>query len=181
MAEAAHPARTLPEDQRVDYLLVVAAVAFADGQVAEEELATVTDLCDALDITGTRREEILAAARRPDQDRVDQILDAMTDPATRQALLTDVITVVYADGRVGMGEAEEVARFAERLKIGTSQAVLIARYVEGAIGTAAGAGSTNGADDEPLTDELADGLTAVAKLRPQTGVRALYRRLRHKG
>ena len=52
MTQATHPAAELGEEERFNYLTVVASLIGADGEIAEEEMASLLDLSASLDVGG---------------------------------------------------------------------------------------------------------------------------------
>jgi uncharacterized tellurite resistance protein B-like protein len=191
MTEAAkggpHPARGLPEPQRIDYLTAVGSILFADGTVSESELEKLRHMCLALELSPAGVEEVIgafadaggaqlsplaAAGQQPDPARVSRIVAGYRNKDLRFTLLTDAIVMAYADGRIDEGESEEIASWAEALQISTAQAVLIARYVAQVV-------SDEGeGDDKDLSKELAAGLAEHANQVPNKGsIRWLFVKL----
>jgi uncharacterized tellurite resistance protein B-like protein len=164
-----HTARNLPEDQRLEYLVAVASMVCADGQVAESELEVVRTLCEALAVSAETAKNVLAAARHPDRARVDATASRLRGHPLRYALLTDAILVAFADGKVLPGESEEIAELADALGISRAHAGLIGRYVETVI-----VGEEHPALSKALSDQLAEHASHV---HPPRGVRWLYRKL----
>jgi uncharacterized tellurite resistance protein B-like protein len=167
--EDPHKARSLPENRRMDYMTAVASVVHADGEVDDMELEVLRLLGEVLDVKPPDMERVIAAARSPDHARVEQILATFRDDPLRFSLLTDAILVAFADEKLAAGETEEIAEFAEALHISTSQAVMIARYVESVL--------VDG-EKHDLARALAEGLAdASSHVHPPRGVRWLYRKL----
>jgi uncharacterized tellurite resistance protein B-like protein len=167
--EDPHKARALPEDRRVDYLIAVAAVVHADGEIAETELDVMRQLGEVLDISPRTMPRIMDAACNPDHQQVETILGTFRQDPIKFALLTDAILVAFADEKLAAGETEEIAEFAEALHISTAQAVTIARYVESAL--------VEG-EKHDLAKALEEGLAdAASHVHPPRGVRWLYRKL----
>jgi uncharacterized tellurite resistance protein B-like protein len=167
--EEPHAASELTMDKRVDYLVAVASIVYADGRATTDELAVLGMLCSVLDLTPRGVEVVVAAARRPDPARVAEIVAGLEGDRLKHALLTDAILVAFADGRVAYEETREIAEFADALGIGIAQAALIGRYVEEIIVAA---------DGHDLSKALAEGLAEThAQLQPARGVKWLYRKL----
>jgi tellurite resistance protein len=167
--EEPHAAGELTMDKRVDYLVAVASIVYADGRATTDELAVLGMLCSVLDLTPRGVDVVVAAARNPDPARVAEIVAGLEGDRLKHALLTDAILVAFADGRVAYEETREIAEFARAVGIGTAQATLIGRYVEEIIVAA---------DGHDLSRALAEGLAeANAQLHPPRGVRWLYRKL----
>jgi uncharacterized tellurite resistance protein B-like protein len=127
-----HPARSLPEAQRIEYLLAVAQFVWADGVVARPEMRHLRDMCQALALSDAGREELIAAAAAPDRTRVDAAVAWIKgDVALRFSLMGDAILIAFADGILAGPEADGIVELAQRLGVETSQAIAMARYVEG--------------------------------------------------
>jgi uncharacterized tellurite resistance protein B-like protein len=168
MDETTHPARSLPDKQRIDYLLVVAAIAYADRQIAEAERENLRDLSAALGLSNMDADRVVATMVAPHPSQLARVFDSFKRGDLRYTLLTDATVLAFADGQVESGEAETIARFAQALDIDTAQAVMIGRYVEEVV---------QGKRTESLSDELAQKLGQI----PSQGVVGrLFARLRGK-
>jgi uncharacterized tellurite resistance protein B-like protein len=131
MAGAKHPASFLSEDERMDYLVAVASVSSADGDIEESELARVRALCDVLELDEHARKRVMTAAEKPEGKTVERALAALSGrPAMSMSLLTDAIVVAFADDRLTDSEASELTRMAHRLGVSNDDAMLVAKYVE---------------------------------------------------
>jgi tellurite resistance protein len=153
-----HPALALTESERTDYLMAVGSLVLADGVIDEREMARLRGLCNVLALSGAGEEAVVASASRPDRGNVEKVLASLKqDNALCVALLTDALTIVFADGKLEPAETEHVATFTRALSVPTAQAVLIARHVERVLASEA---------DEPrsgaLSKDLATGFTAAA-------------------
>jgi len=172
MIELLHPAFEEPIEDRIDYLIAVASVAFADGATDRSELLKISELCAELGVTGDGAQRVTTAASVPDRAQVEGILARFRQSKLRVTLLIDAMVVVYADDRVDKGEAAEIARFAKALGFSTADAVLVGRYVEE---------SVRGQGGEALSRDLAGKLSELAaEIPPQGVVRNLFDRLRRR-
>ena len=164
-----HAASELTMDKRVDYLVAVASIVYADGRATTDELAVLGMLCSVLDLTPRGIDVVVAAAQKPDPARVAEIVAGLEGDRLKHALLVDAILVAFADGRVAREETREIAEFADAVGIGHAEAALIGRYVEEVIVEAEG---------HELSKALALGLAeSHAQLQPPRGVKWLYRKL----
>jgi len=164
-----HAADELSMEKRVDYLVAVGSIVYADGAASADELAVLTMLCSVLDLTPRGIEVVLTAARRPDAARVAEIVAGLEGAKLKQALLTDAILVAFADGRVAREESREIAEFASALGISAAEASQIGKYVEEVIVEA---------EDHALSRALAEGLAETGAVpQPARGVKWLYRKL----
>lgn len=139
----------------MDYLVAVASVASADGDIDESELARVRALCDVLGLDEHARRRVMTAAEKPDAKTVERALAALAGrPAMSMSLLTDAIVVAFADDQLTGSEAAELKRMARRLDVTTDDALLVAKYVESLV-------LHHGAVElDHLAKELRDVLTA---------------------
>jgi uncharacterized tellurite resistance protein B-like protein len=170
-AHEPHAALSLGVDQRHRYLLAVAAIVYADGNLDPGEREVLRLLARVLELEEPEAwaDSALKQVRDPDRARIDEILGELQTEELRHALLADAILVAFADGRVTAGECREVAEYAERLGVSTAQAVAVGRYVEEVI---------LGEEGHTLSKALAVGLAdAKAELSPPRGLRWLYRKL----
>jgi hypothetical protein len=127
-----HPARALPEPQKIEYLLAVAQFVWADGVVAKQEMKRLVDVCEALALSDAGREKLIAAAAEPDPNRVESAVEWIKhDVALRFSLMADAILISFADGILADPEADEIVALARRLAVEKDQAMAMARYVEG--------------------------------------------------
>ena len=127
-----HPARALPEPQKIEYLLAVAQFVWADGVVAQQEMRRLVNVCEALALSDAGREQLITAAAEPDPRRVDKAVGWIKeDVALRFSLMADAILISFADGILADPEADEIVALARRLSVETEQAMAMARYVEG--------------------------------------------------
>ena len=164
-SNAPHPARELPEPERIDYLTVVASVVLADQVAAAEEIAQITELCREVGLSDAGREQVLAAAKHPDPAVVDATLARLkTHIELRVSLLTDAIVIAFADGKVAATESRDISRIADALEIESGQIGLIARYVESVILER---------DEQALSRELGKGVAAEHRAGPGVGPSAI--------
>jgi uncharacterized tellurite resistance protein B-like protein len=146
-----HPGLDLSETERIDYLIVVASMAQADGRISDTELLRLGQLCQHLGLSESGTERVLSAAGAPDRSAIGAILERLRDSALRFAVVVDAVDVAWADGRIDPAEAREVEALADRLGVTRSQVAMIQRYVAGRRNTAT----------VDQTRELAAGLSAT--------------------
>lgn len=162
-----HPATALPHNGRVEYLIAVAALVYADGEVAPGELEVVRALSRILELPDGAHNLVVASAKFPDYKRVDAILAKFRGDNLRYTLLCDAVLVAFADGRLRPTETHELARFAHALGISSAQAIKIGQYV-----------AESHTEHATLATELGESLEeARDHVHPVKGIRALWRRL----
>lgn len=147
-----HPALEAPEPERIDYLMVVASMAYADHHADDSELARVKEMCVHLEVSEAGTERVLEAARAPDKLAIEAIVDRLKSSAMRFALLVDAIDIAYADEKIDPQETIEIEALADRLGISQAQVAMIHRYVS----------NRRGVDsDEQVSKEIVTGLVAA--------------------
>lgn len=169
-----HLARTLPERRRIEYLIAVAAMAYADQKVVDSEIDTLRRLASVIGVPDARFARVESAARHPSEARVTAILDGFRTDACRLTLLTDAILVAYADRQIAPGEPEQLAKFADALGVPVAQALLLGRYVGGVIREGESGQSEAYDFSRTLSAEVG---RAAAKVHSPRGLRALFRKL----
>ena len=129
MTTAKHPALELHVDERIDYLVVVASMAAADHELHENELAQLSEACDAFDLGAAGTGEVFAMARQPDRTRIKAAVARLKDGDLRFTLMTDLIFMAYADDKVVSEERQELADLADTLCITGEQLNSLEQYV----------------------------------------------------
>lgn len=124
-----HPALDYPEAERRDYLIVVASMAFADGEVSLEERGRIESMCADLGLGDESREQVIEAAEHPNAAELGMILSRLKTSELRFALMIDLIDVAAADGHIATGEEAELDSLAEELDITRGQLAMSKRYV----------------------------------------------------
>ena len=163
----------VPTAERLDYLIVLASVIGADGDVEPLELAALEGLCRDVQIADDDRARVLAIARDRDAAVIDASLARIKrDVGLRHSLLTDAITIVFADGKIAPGESEVIEQLGEALEIAPAQIALIARNVEATI--------LGHKDEQALSRELGAGVAASERAHHPGVIRRLYERFRRK-
>jgi uncharacterized tellurite resistance protein B-like protein len=153
-----HEALDIPLAERVDYLMIIASMAGADVSIAPEELQKLRDLCSALQLPERESELILSTARRPTAS-IERHLDALKSSPLRFTLLSDCLSLAYADGEYAKSERKEIATLASALGVDAAQ---LSTLEECALSMAEAAGK----DGDPhhwkkRSEELASRLVAV--------------------
>ena len=119
-----HAALNVPLSERVDYLTIIASMAGADVSIAQEELHKLRELCRALELPERQTEQILATARRPTAS-IDRHLDSLKTSPLRFTLLSDCLSLAYADGEYAKSERKEIAALASALGVDNAQLAML--------------------------------------------------------
>ena len=169
--KAQHPAMALSMDDRTDYAIAVATVAYADGAVDPSEVQRIRALARALELGPPQMAAVLTAANKPNEKHLEEVADRWRHTETSYALLTDAILMAFSDGRVTGAESHVISEFAKLLGIDVAQAVLLGRYVETVLMK-----QPEGPND--VAHALADGL--VHEHDPES-MRSLFRAMTESG
>ena len=133
MAKLTHPLADYPEDERVDYLCLVASIASADEHVSDEEITQLREFCTGVEIGDFGIGLIINAVEDPTVIDVQAVIERLSQTDLKFTLLTDMFFMAYADGIVSPGEEEEIRKIAAALDISQEQIAAIDRYVNAVI------------------------------------------------
>ncbi len=125
-----HPLLDFPEDEKVDYLSIVASIAAADGRVSDDEITQMRQYCETIEIGGIGIGMILNAVEDPSVIDVPVVLERLSHTELKFTLLSDMLFMAYADGVVSPGEREEIEKIAVALGISRDQIAAIDRYIK---------------------------------------------------
>jgi len=130
MSEGKHPLIDYPEDGKIAYLSIVASMAAADNEVADEEISALRELCKSVEISSKGLGLIMATAEDPSGAPIEEYLKQLSASELRFSLMTDIIAMAFADEKVTFEEEEEIGEIAKLLKIKPEQIGAIRKYVE---------------------------------------------------
>jgi uncharacterized tellurite resistance protein B-like protein len=133
-----HPARDVPEPERIDYLTVVASMVFADKAADDAEIEHLRRMCRHMELSPAGTETVIDAARTPDATAIGDILDRLKTSDLRFSLMVDCIDIAFIDKQIVATEQAEIDSLAERLAVPTAQVALLKRYVETKMGEEGG-------------------------------------------
>lgn len=151
-----HDARDLPLQQRIDYLMIVASMAGADVVLDQAEMDQLKNLCGELGLPEKETEKILTASHRPTAS-IERHLEGLKGSPLRFTLLSDCISLAYADDVYGKDEQHEVHELARALDVSTEQLAAIEKFVEAAHKAASG----HDGDHHKIGKTIAQDLAAV--------------------
>jgi uncharacterized tellurite resistance protein B-like protein len=124
-----HEALAVPLEERIHYLTVVASMAGVDVVLTPEELGRLEQLCRELELPDTETKRILTIAHRPTAS-IERHLDALRASPLRFALLTDCLSMAYADGEYAKGEQREIRDLARALEVDDTQLAALEECVK---------------------------------------------------
>lgn len=133
MSTQKHPLAGYPEDEKVDYLSLVASIAAADENVTDDEVTILREFCTTIGIHEIGIGMIIAAAGDPSVIDIQAIIPRLSQTDLKFTLLTDMFFMAYADGIVSPEEEKEINKIAAKLQISRDQLAAIDRYVDAVV------------------------------------------------
>lgn len=115
------------EGDRVDYLVAVASIVSADGQVDSSEIFALRELSLLFGLGPRSRSRVLAACEWPPED-LPEILARLSGSPLRYGLMADLCFFAYEDGCLAEGEDLHIREFARTLGIGSEQTDALLRF-----------------------------------------------------
>jgi uncharacterized tellurite resistance protein B-like protein len=157
---AKHPATELPLSERVDYLVVVASMAAADGEIAAAEYEKLREFCKALELGAAEIGQVMAAVEEPDTVRIREVTGRLRSSQLRFTLMTDLIFMALADEKFVEAERREIRALADALNLTEPQLAALEKYVQAVLkaGKAEGVGAE---DFKKLGGDVAASLAAT--------------------
>lgn len=157
---AKHPATDLSPSERVDYLVVVASMAAADGEVAAAEFEKLREFCRALELGPAEIGQVMAALEGPDTVRIREVTGRLRSSQLRFTLMTDLLFMAYADDKFVEAERREIKALGDALNLTDAQLAALESYVLAVLkaGKAEGVGP---GDLKKLGGDVAAGLAAT--------------------
>ena len=130
MKEQQHPLATYPEDQKIDYLCLVASIAAADGTISNDEITTLRQFCESIAISSPGIGVIMSTIEDSSELDVRTTLVRLAQTDLKFRLLTDLLCMAYADGLVSPAEKEEISHIAGQLEISPKQIAALDSYLQ---------------------------------------------------
>jgi len=124
-----NPILNLPEAERVDYLTVLAMLASVEGGPSQKQTARLEELSKAFKLSEAGRARVKEALNNP-PTAVRSILDRLSGSDLRFTLITDLISIAYADEEYSGREEAEIRQIAMILRITDEQVGEIRRYIQ---------------------------------------------------
>lgn len=165
--EGARTVASLPIEQRLDYLRVLAALAGADGILGGRELGALEAYCDRLGVGYEHRTTVFESARRVDPKRVTAVCETFRKSDLRFSLLTDLLVIAMSDHTYGDAERVVIDAIADLLDIQPHQLRAMETYADRTVRNLGRPRERRG-DDDPTRDRnlalASAGFAAVAVL-----------------
>lgn len=115
------------EEERTDYMMVVASMAGQDGAVTSEEIYAVRQLSLQFVLGPEARGRVMAATATPPEN-MDEILERLSETDLRYSLLLDVAAMAYRDNQFTDAESEEYTRLSSRLRVDDQHSTAILSF-----------------------------------------------------
>ncbi len=125
-----HPLKPYSEQEKIDYLSILAYIANADGEVSDDEIKMLRTLAREVGISNKGRGVVLLAAEDPESVDVDGIAERLRDSELRFTLVVDMFRIAYSDAELVRGELADIERIAEKLGITNEQYEAIRAYAD---------------------------------------------------
>jgi uncharacterized tellurite resistance protein B-like protein len=126
---AEHPATQLPLSERVDYLVVVASMAAADGEVSAAEFEKWREFCKALELGPEETGQVMSALDYPDKVRIQDVAARLRSSELRFTLMTDLLFMAHADDEYCEAEQCEIRELSDALNVNDAQLAALEKYV----------------------------------------------------
>lgn len=110
-----------PEDEREAYLGLVASLAGVDGEVSDEEIGKLRELCKRAKLGSQALGEVIGVAEDPSSAPLGEYVERLKTSELRFSLITDLYALAAADDSVSEQEKREIADMAELLGVENAQ------------------------------------------------------------
>jgi len=124
-----HPLYYYSEEEKVDYLMIIASVSSADGEVSDEEILKLREICKSVELSSKSIGNVIAAAEGLSDSELTEILDRLKKSDLKFTLLSDMIFLAYVDDDYDEYENQYIEGIAKQLKIKKDQLEAIKKYV----------------------------------------------------
>lgn len=130
MTAQQHPLADYPEDERIDYLSLIAVIAATDGQLDDAEITQLRNFCATIGIGEIGIGMVIAALENAAAVALPPLLTRLAQTALKYTLLTDLFCMAYADGIVSPAETAEIKKIAALLAVSPAQLAALTQYVD---------------------------------------------------
>ncbi|HIB66923.1 MAG TPA: TerB family tellurite resistance protein [Phycisphaerales bacterium] len=107
------------ESERTDYLVTLAHMVGADGEVTSEEIYALRKLSEELVLGPLNRGRVMAATTGTSD--MSEVLARLSTTKLKYGLLLDLCLTGYWDGKLTDDEVQELHQLSEGLKVETAQ------------------------------------------------------------
>ena len=107
------------ESERTDYLVTLAHMVGADGEVTSEEIYALRKLCEGFVLGPENRGRVMAATTGSSD--LSDVLERLSTTKLKYGLVLDLCLTGYWDGRLSDDECQELHQLAQGLQVEPSQ------------------------------------------------------------
>lgn len=128
-----HPLLKFSEIERVNYLSIVAALAYADKEFHDKEKTTLMKCCDELHISDKGRGAIFSAVFNTGDEEKNLLAERLNDLKNSDlkfTLISDLFIMAHADGVSVVQEETFINSFAEKIGVSKEQVKVIKEVQE---------------------------------------------------
>ncbi|MEM1135007.1 MAG: hypothetical protein AAGI07_04145 [Bacteroidota bacterium] len=118
--------------ERVAYLVTLASLAMADGEVEPAEKKLIETICEGAELDDAGKALVLSSIYDPEKALFTNNLGLLKDSDLRFHLMTDIILMIYADSEMEQAELEQAAKIRLQLSISQQQYETLVQYVKAA-------------------------------------------------
>ncbi len=121
--------------EKCAYLGAIASIATADRQASDEELQSLTTLCEGASLSTDQTEQVLQAAGSADNTALQSNLDVLKQSDLKYALVTDLIAFAKLDSDYTAAEQQNVESISAYLGVNQNQFSLLHQFTDATTGT----------------------------------------------
>lgn len=128
MEESATVLEGYTDQEKGAYLGAIASIATADRQASPQELAYITALCDAADISDTQKQAVITAATELTGEELNKCLDILKHSHLKYSLIADIIAFAKSDNSYSQAEEQNVQKISQYMGIDQKQFSLLDEF-----------------------------------------------------
>lgn len=117
------------ESERTDYMMVVASMAGADGDVTTEEIYAIRALSLHFVLGPEARGQVMASCTAS-PDEMEQVIKRFSDSRLKYSLLLDLSNMAWADGELKEPEEAEIHRLGGLMGVDNKQIKAVLTFAE---------------------------------------------------
>ena len=121
--------------EKCAYLTAIASIATADRQASEEELQSLTTLCESASLPDEQVQQVLQSAQSADNSDLTSSLDILKKSDLKYALITDLIAFAKLDSDYTQSEQQSVQDISAYLGVNQNQFSLLGQFTDATTGT----------------------------------------------
>jgi len=130
MSQKKHPLEKATEQEKVQFLSIVAVIAKADKKVTDDEIAHLRKACKELGLSADGIGRVIAAAEEPEIVPVKAYIEGLRKSELRFTLVTDMLYLAHADSIYSDTEKKEILSIAKQMGVNSDQVEAMEKYVK---------------------------------------------------